>query len=80
MVPQESVSSWLMDSIVLSERQSHKKHQFNDTSFVLWEVRNYHIIIYSIVNCCGEYKIYQFFRRLVVEVIFGKNTLIMYIK
>ncbi|KAE9531612.1 hypothetical protein AGLY_010818 [Aphis glycines] len=37
LVPQESVSSWLIDYLV-SERQSHKKHQFNDTSFVLWEV------------------------------------------
>lgn len=50
MVPQESVSSWLMDSIVLSEHHSHKKHQFNDTSFVLWEVRNDHIIIDTIDN------------------------------
>lgn len=39
-MPQESVSSWLIDFIVSSQRQSHKKHQFNDTSFVLWEVRN----------------------------------------
>ncbi|XP_026809474.1 dystroglycan [Rhopalosiphum maidis] len=38
LVPQESVSSWLIDYLVTSERQSHKKHQFNDTSFVLWEV------------------------------------------
>ncbi|XP_050422099.1 dystroglycan 1 [Adelges cooleyi] len=38
LVPQESVSSWLMDNIVTSERPQHKKHQFNDTSFVLWEV------------------------------------------
>ncbi|XP_050539992.1 dystroglycan 1 [Daktulosphaira vitifoliae] len=38
LVPQESVSSWLMDYLVSTERQSYKKHQYNDTSFVLWEV------------------------------------------
>ncbi|VVC32541.1 Hypothetical protein CINCED_3A011068 [Cinara cedri] len=38
LVPQESVSSWLIDFLKSSERQSHKNHQFNDTSFVLWEV------------------------------------------
>lgn len=49
LVPQESVSSWLIDYLVTSERQSHKKHQFNDTSFVLWEVRNYVVQFYVIL-------------------------------
>lgn len=48
LVPQESVSSWLIDYLV-SERQSHKKHQFNDTSFVLWEVRIYVMQFYVVL-------------------------------
>lgn len=54
MVPQESVSSWLKDFLVSEYHQSHKRHQFNDTSFVLWEVRNYNnyyfIIFFIIIN------------------------------